>query len=149
MYYSITLLVFLMTAGINMNELNLQTPILEQEKMAELPSEQKCKKKMVDINPIVGKYTVQVGQQLRYSASIHGSVGFTASASSSDGEFLPLSKSYTKYDNKRHAKLSGGDSATKYFIFDVKKTGSYTIRAKRYFRGDLKDDYTIEITVIE
>lgn len=148
MYYSIALLAFLMMTGVNMNESQAVSSVADREIIKEKPV-QKRKKKMVDINGLRGKYTVQIGQQLRYSASVHGSVGYSASAYSSDSEALPLVKSFIEYDDEENAEMSGGDAATKYFIFDVKKAGVYEISASHYFRGDLENDFTIEITVEE
>lgn len=45
--------------------------------------------------------------------------------------------------------MSGGGAATKYFIFEAKEPGTYQVRAKHYFRGELKNDYSIEVTVEE
>lgn len=106
-------------------------------------------KNMVEIEPLRGKQTVKVGQQLVYSASVHGSVGYSASVSSSNSKALPLVKSFTEYDDEERAQMSGGDSATKYFIFDVTKPGTYEIYASHFFRGSLENDFTITITVVE
>lgn len=143
MYYSILVLAFFMMSGNNMEQPNTQASVVDHVEIT------KEKMAIVNINPLRGKYTVQIGQQLRYSASVHGSVGYTASASSSDSEALPLSESFIEYDDEERAKMSGGDAATKYFIFDVKKAGVYQILASHYFRGDLEHEYTIEITVEE
>ncbi|MDG1334337.1 MAG: hypothetical protein P8P74_18530 [Crocinitomicaceae bacterium] len=149
MYYSITLLAFLMTAGINMNESQAVSSVVNHETIKEKKPVQKRKKNIVEINGLRGKHTVQVGQQLRYSTSVHGSVGYSASAYSSNSEALPLVESFIEYDDEERAEMSGGDSATKYFIFDAKKAGTYEIYAEHYFRGDLEDDFTIVITVEE
>jgi len=112
-------------------------------------SEEKQKKETIKISPLRGKETVKVGQQLLYSASVHGSVGHSASVSSSNQLALPLVSSHIEYDDKERAKMPGGDAATKYFIFEAKKAGTYEIRASHYFRGDLENDFIITITVEE
>ena len=119
----------------------------------ENPSQEEPKKKfkitknMVNIDPLSGKETVKIGQQLVYSADVHGSVGYSASVSSSSGQWLPLVETHLEYDDDERAKMSGGDAATKYFIFEAKKAGTYEIQASHYFRGDLEHEFTIVITV--
>lgn len=158
MYYSITLLAFIFSATSNVANSQLPPEPREPEKhelVIEMPEDKTPQKKfkrsknMIEINPLRGKQTVKIGQQLIYSASVHGSVGYSASAYSSDSEALPLVKSFIEYDDDKRAEMSGGDSATKYFIFDAKKAGTYEIRASHYFRGDLENDFTIVITVEE
>lgn len=104
-------------------------------------------KDMISIHPIHGKYTIKLGQQVYYSASVHGSVGYSASAQSSDSEALPLNRSFIEYDKKQEVGMCGGDSATKYFIFDAVKVGTYEVNVAHYFRGTLESEYTITINV--
>lgn len=153
MNYSIAMFALLMMAGGHMKSFSTFGSNEKEEVSNEIKSDdsKKVEEKMaiVEINALRGKYTVQIGQQLRYSAGVHGSVGYSASAGSSDSEALPLVESFIEYDDEERAQMSGGDSATKYFIFDVKKAGVYEIHARHYFRGDLEHDYTITITVEE
>ena len=135
-------------SGINLNldnepeVISIDVPSEDQEKF-------KLKKNMVQINPLVGNYTVKIGQQLVYSASVHGSVGKTASASSSDSEALPLKDNFIEYKNKQKAGMTGGDSATQYFIFDVIQAGTYEVLVQKHFRGTLESEYIITINVTE
>ena len=158
MYYSIKILAFIFStmSNVTYSQLppeprELEMPEVEMEMPVDEAPQKKFKrsKNMIDINPLRGKHTVKIGQQLVYSAGVHGSVGYTASANSSDSKALPLVRSFIEYDDDRKAEMSGGDSATKYFIFDAKKAGTYEIQASHYFRGDLENDFTIVITVEE
>jgi hypothetical protein len=107
----------------------------------------KLGKDMISINPIRGRYTIKLGQQVYYSASVHGSVGYSASAYSSNSKALPLNRSFIEYDNEQEAGMCGGDSATKYFIFDAVEVGTYEVNVEHYFRGTLESEYTITINV--
>ncbi len=120
-------------------------PILSQS----LQTDEKFKptKNMVQIDPLRGNYTVKVGQQLYYSANVHGSVGFTASAVSSNNSGLTLSDNFIEYNKPQESGMSGGDAAVEYFIFDAKKVGSYEILTQKHYRGDLESEHTIKITV--
>lgn len=111
-------------------------------------SQQKFKptKNMISINPIRGEYTVKVGQQVYYSARVHGSVGYSAEVYSM-GIGLNLGANFTEYDQEQEAGMSGGDAATEYFVFDALEVGTYTIRANHYFRGELENEYTITINI--
>lgn len=162
MNFSIAVFALIMSAGGNMTDFDVISlaedtvpPIIEENiqistiMISEDSAKFKPGKDMISINPLRGNYTVKVGQQIYYSGSIHGSVGYTASAYSSDSDALPLKKSFIEYDNEQEAGMSGGDSATKYFIFDVKKPGTYEVLVERYFRGDLESEYTIVIHVEE
>lgn len=162
MNFSIAVFALLMSAGGNMTDFDINPsteevviPIIEESTPItnEMTSEDQKKfkpgKNMIGIDPLRGNFTVKVGQQIYYSAGVHGSVGYTADASSSDSEALPFVESFIEYDDKRNARMSGGDSATKYFIFDVVKAGTYEVLVQHYFRGDLENEYTITINVEE
>lgn len=101
---------------------------------------------MVSIDGLRGNFTVKVGQQVYYSARVHGSVGYSAEVYS-EGSGLNLADNFTEYDKKQEAGMTGGDAATEYFIFDALEVGTYTVIAKRYFRGDLEEEYTITINI--
>lgn len=155
MFYPIALLAYLFFATPNTADSQVppvEEPVIHVIEMED-PIKEEPKKKfkrtknMVSVNPLRGKATVKVGQQLVYSASVHGSVGYSASVGSSSGRYLPLVETHFEYDDEENAKLSGGDSATKYFVFEAKKAGTYEIHARHYFRGDLENDFTIVITV--
>lgn len=126
----------------------VEVPI--DEFVEEIPKEKfKLTKNMVVIDPIKGTCTLKKGQQLVYSAHVHGSVGYSASVSSSNSDALTLVDSFIEYDDDEQAELSGGDSATKYFIFDANKPGTYEVDLFHYFRGDLENYFTVTVTVEE
>ncbi len=155
MKFPITLSVFAFV--ISMSTVEAQGPPIPEPEFEELeglkpipePSKKKFKhkKNMIAINPIRGNYTVKIGQQVYYSTSVHGSVGYTASAFSSDDKALPLNRSFLEYNNKQKSGMTGGDSATQYFIFDAAKVGTYEITIQHSFRGNLEDQSTITIKV--
>jgi hypothetical protein len=139
-----------------MNILEAQVPPIQEVEIEEIEAftkdpikKFKPNKNMVEINPLRGNITVKKGQQLYYSAKAHYSVGYSPIANSSDNKALPLNRSFLEYDNKQEPGLCGGDSATKYFIFDTTKAGTYEIVVARNFRGDLENEHTIVITVEE
>lgn len=148
--FSILAIIALMSVGCSQKNTDIQSKTDEMTTEENDSQESfKLKKNMVSINSLVGNYTVKVGQQLVYSASVHGSVGYTAKAQSSNEEALPLSDSFIKYKNKRKSRMPGGDAATKYFVFDALKVGTYEVFTQKYFRGDLESESTITITVTE
>ena len=103
-------------------------------------------KNMVAIDGLRGNFTVKVGQQVYYAARVHGSVGYSAEVYS-EGSGLDHTATFTEYDQKQEEGMTGGDAATEYFIFDALEVGTYTVIAKRYFRGDLEEDYTITVNI--
>jgi hypothetical protein len=117
-------------------------------KNGERPEKFKPTKNMISIDPIRGEYTVKVGQQVYYAANVHGSVGYTAEARSSAAG-LDLNNSFIEYKQKQQPGMTGGDAATRYFIFDAVKSGSYEVIVQKYFRGSLETEHTIQVTVIE
>jgi hypothetical protein len=147
MFYPISLLTLLFLASPSMA--NSQVPLIEETIKEETSVKFKPTKDMVRIDPLRGKETVRVGQQLVYSASVHGSVGYSASVGTSSESSLPLLETHLVYDDEEKAKMSGGDAATKYFVFEAKKAGTHVITARHYFRGDLENDFTIVITVTD
>lgn len=106
----------------------------------------KPKKNMIEVNGLKGEYTVKVGQQVYYAARVHSSVGYSAEVYSL-GPGLKLTDNFTEYDQKQKRGLSGGDAATQYFVFEAVSVGKHTMTARRYFRGELKEDYTITINI--
>lgn len=142
------LLTVLITACSQRNsEISTTTEVTPTKNKATESDKFKPTKNMVQIDPLRGNYTVKVGQQLYYSASVHGSVGFTASAVSSNNSELTLSDNFIEYNKPQQSGMSGGDAAVEYFIFDVKKVGSYEIVTQKHYRGTLESEHTIKITV--
>ena len=158
MNYSIGIFAVLFMAIANLKQAELNFNLVNEpeeivpDMIYEYEAEEKEKfvpgKNMISINSIRGNYTVKIGQQVYYAASVHGSVGYAASAFSSDSKALPLNRSFTEYDKKQAPGLCGGDSATKYFIFDAAKAGTYEVNVRHYFRGDLENEYAITVNVI-
>ena len=154
MKLSITLSVLALLALVNMGcSQAITEPITTSDEVTIISTKENTKKfkpskDMISINPIRGNYTVKVGQQLYYSAHVHGSVGYSAEVYSV-GDGLHLSDNFTEYDQEQESGMSGGDSAREYFIFDALKVGTYEVIAQHYFRGDLENEYTITITVEE
>ena len=153
MYYSIGLFAAFITAMANLNQSEIILTSENEPKAISLDissgDTEKFKpgKDMVSMNPLRGICNVKLGQQIYYGGSVHGSVGSTVSVYSSDSEALPLNRSFIEYDKKQQRGMTGGDSATKYFIFDASKAGTYEVYVKRYFRGDLENEFTITINV--
>lgn len=109
----------------------------------------KPSKDMISINPLKGNYTVKVGQQVYYTADVHGSVGSTATARSTVKEVLAFQSEVFEYNNEKSAEMPGGDAAKRYFIFDAVKVGTSEVMVQHLFRGELQNEYTITITVVE
>lgn len=106
-------------------------------------------KNAVSISPLVGNYTVKIGQQVYYVADVHGSVGSTATAYSKDETVLAFQSNILQYNDEKAAEMPGGDAASLYFVFDPVKVGTSDVIVTEMFRGEVKNEYTITITVVE
>ncbi len=104
---------------------------------------------VVSISPLIGKYTISVGQEISYSANVHGSVGSSASASSTDNDILAFASREFEYEDEKRAEMPGGDAAHITFIFKAVKPGIATVIAQHMFRGELENEYEIIINVVE
>lgn len=104
-------------------------------------------KNMVQFDAYIGSVTVKVGQQVYGSEEVHGSVGYAATATSSDKSGLVLSDNIIEYHKPQKPGMTGGDAATEYFVFDALKAGTYEITVVRNYRGDLEREYSITVTV--
>lgn len=109
----------------------------------------KPEKGMKQISTLYSSMEVEVGQTIYYSASVHGSVGIQASCWSEFDSILQLKESHFAYDDPKKAEMPGGDAATKTFIFEALKVGESRVMIKEHFRGELREEFIIEIIVIE
>ncbi len=132
--------------------------ILEEPSVPENPTPQtemsdgkviKLSDNMVSISPLIGKYTITVGQEIYYSANVHGSVGSSASASSTDEEVLAFVSREFEYEDEKRAEMPGGDAGTTTFVFKAVTPGTATVIVQHMFRGELENEYEIVINVVE
>jgi hypothetical protein len=105
------------------------------------------KNKKVILSEIKNQYEVNVGQQLTYTASIHGSVGYTCEVYSSDENIVKFIDKKHEYDNPANSNMSGGDAATNTYTFEAIESGETSINVIKYFRGDIENSYELKITV--
>jgi hypothetical protein len=105
-------------------------------------------KGMIQLIPLKNTQEVELGQKLFYGARVHGSVGNTAKVWSENSNVVKLIKTNFAYENDKNAEFSGGDAATKTFVFEAKELGKATIKIQELFRGELKNEYTITVTVV-
>lgn len=93
------------------------------------------------------KLTVNVGDQLRYSHSVHGSVGYDYKVEYDKSAFKLTHN--TEYDNPESVAMGmcGGDSAVKTCILQALKKGKYKVKVIHEFRGAVERVITYTITV--
>ncbi|HAS45579.1 MAG TPA: hypothetical protein DCS93_34160 [Microscillaceae bacterium] len=104
-------------------------------------------KNMVELSALEGVAKLKVGQKAYYQATIHGSVGFMTSVSSASYRIFKLIDTHFAYKDARKARMSGGDKATKTFVFEALKTGNTVLTIKDIFRGKIKATYKINVIV--
>ncbi|MFT5777072.1 MAG: hypothetical protein ACI837_000003 [Crocinitomicaceae bacterium] len=109
----------------------------------------KPSKDMVSIIPFMSEMTVKVGQKLYYGGHVHTSVGNQVSVASEDNSVLALEEKIFEYDDLKKSEMSGGDAATRYYIYNATSVGVSDVLIQEYFRGELKHSYTVRINVIE
>lgn len=109
----------------------------------------KPEKGMKQIIPLYSSMEVEVGDQLYYSAGVHGSVGIQASCYSEFDSILQFKESHFAYDDLKKSEMPGGDAATKTFIFTALKAGTSRVMIKEHFRGELRQEHIVEIIVRE
>lgn len=107
------------------------------------------KNNMVHLSELRGKASLTKGQQAYYDASVHGSVGYTASVSISNEKVLKLVKTTKTYKNPKQSHMSGGDAATRRYIFEAIASGLSTVIIKKAFRGELQNTHRIDVEVKE
>lgn len=141
----ITLLIALSLSGLTFAQSNgAGTTSIEKKEVK--TKKFKPSKDMVNLFTLKGKITMKLGQKGYYSGHVHGSVGITKSAYTSD-DGVKLIDTHFSYDDDRKANMSGGDAGTKTFIFKAEKKGTYTLKIEDGYRGDVKSVTEIEITV--
>lgn len=93
------------------------------------------------------KINITLGGQLRYSHSIHGSVGYDYKIEYDETAFV-LTKQI-KYDNPDAVSkgMCGGDSAVLTSTLIPQKKGKYIIKVIHTFRGNVNSVITYHITV--
>jgi hypothetical protein len=109
----------------------------------------KTKKNMVHLSELKGKANLKVGQKAYCEASVHGSVGFTASVSVDNEEVLKLVNTNITYKNPEKRQMSGGDAATKTFVFEVIAAGTAKVVVTKKFRGELRSNREIIVEVAD
>lgn len=103
---------------------------------------------MVKIEPLKNKKIVlEVGQKIYYQADVHGSVGSWVNAISKNEEVIENIDSHFAYHRVQIEGETGGDRATKTYIFEAKKKGKATLRITHTFRGETRGERTIKIIV--
>jgi hypothetical protein len=92
---------------------------------------------------------VKVGDVLTYAGKIHGSVGFGLDYEIKDAAIIGYQNFLTKYHNPENMKAgwTGGDGATGTYFFEAKKAGATVLRLIHLYRGDIEEEYFVEIIV--
>lgn len=103
-------------------------------------------KKIVVLEPDM---EVKVGQKVYYTANTHGSVGVEVKAWSENETIIKLIDTHFAYNDEKSAKMSGGDSGKRTYIFEALQTGKTTVIIEDAYRGEVKNTYNIAINVIE
>ena len=104
-----------------------------------------CSKPM-DITEL-NSVQLKVGEKVSYRYKKHSSVGFDAEYAISDQTILKLVAEKTEFDKPSKKGMSGGDSATGYFIFHALKEGEVTVTVKQLYRGELEAEQIIKMVV--
>jgi hypothetical protein len=149
---SILALTFVLIVACTTRVNDLESPGQETRSDEDAETEKnagKSSKNRVSINPLVGKYTVSVGQQVSYTAKVNGSVGLSASAQSSEEEILAFDADELEFNDKKAAEMRDGAYAQRTFIFKAIKPGKATVIVQHMFRGELENEYEIVINVVK
>ncbi|MFT6138478.1 MAG: hypothetical protein ACJAV5_002242 [Vicingaceae bacterium] len=93
--------------------------------------------------------SLEVGQEIYYSASVHGSLGVEVNVCSNKEDFLKLSGAHFAYNDRKKAKQPGGDATTKTYFFEALQAGKSIAMIEKSFRGELKEGFKVEIIVRE
>lgn len=110
-------------------------------------SKTETSKSAIVISNLEKSYTVKVGQQLTYTANVHGSVGTACMATTNDENIVKLTDTKTNYNKPQVEGMTGGDAAKQVFTFEAKAAGTTKVVIKDYDRGTVTNTYEIEIIV--
>lgn len=107
-----------------------------------------AKKDRVKLIPLKGKETVEIGQSLEYTGSVHGSVGVDVEVNQLNDNILEFLGSEVTYKSKVTPMPSGGDSGSKTFLFRATEVGETTLTIREIYRGAVRKEYSIAVTVV-
>ncbi|MEQ8175851.1 MAG: hypothetical protein ABRQ26_12360 [Syntrophomonadaceae bacterium] len=95
--------------------------------------------------------TLKVNKLAVYQFYSYSSVGYSSKYEISDNSIVSCIDSKTDYKHPEAMKpgSSGGDEATGTFVFKALKPGKTTIVIKDLYRGNVKNENKIEITVLD
>lgn len=102
----------------------------------------------LDVNTLVGNYTVKKGTIISYTGSHHASVGISFDIDV-DSEYLKFIKSEMTYEKDQKTAGNGGDAAWVTYYYEVIQKGESKIEITRKFRGEIKDESNIKLKLIE
>ncbi len=108
-------------------------------------------KGMKSLSFLGGNDPVKVGEKVYITSSIHASVGKTFSVSSSSSYMLKEVDVHVCYKNKKSMKNGekGADKAEKTFVYEALEAGEVVLFYREYFRGELKHEFEIKLTIVE
>jgi len=109
----------------------------------------KVEKNMVELNLSNGEQTIELGQKMYYSASIHGSVGQDAKVWAEHDSIVKLVDIHFAYRDALVEGETGGDAAIKTYVFEGIKVGTSILTAQKIFREDVEEEHQIKIVVVE
>ncbi|MCH2223729.1 MAG: hypothetical protein MK066_03090 [Crocinitomicaceae bacterium] len=109
----------------------------------------KEEKDTIQLIPFKTKETIQLGQKLKYTGRVHGSVGSGVNVWEENNGVLKLIDSQFQYDHPQVKGMSGGDAGTKTFVFEPIKLGQSTITIQETYRGEIKNEFKIIVYVVD
>lgn len=105
-------------------------------------------KDTIGLIPFKGHETVILGQYVDYTGNVHGSVGIEAEVHYLNDGILKFIGSEVTYKNHESPMPAGGDSGYRSFLFQATEIGETTITIQEIFRGEIRKEFTIVITVV-
>lgn len=93
------------------------------------------------------KVLLKVGQKAYHQGIVHGSVGMSTLVKVQDEEVLKFVDKHFAYHRVQVRGMTGGDKATKTYIFEALKKGKTKIKVKKVLTGEILEQYTIKIKV--
>jgi hypothetical protein len=102
----------------------------------------------IGLIPFKGHETVILGQYVDYTGNVHGSVGIQVEVNYLNDGILKFIGSEVTYRSQESPMPPGGDSAYKSFLFQATEVGETTITIQEIFRGEIRQEFTIVITVV-